>query len=177
VKPRLAALILLACPAIAVAAALANGPAVPRWAFRVAGPSQRVGPPPAQAPGRWFVVDPQADAMTAGVTPWAVGFPGQIPRLLHHGELDLPSDHPLSRIPYTLIVESVVAPSGRIARARILRGPDTPSVRTAIADDLKGWLYVPAMLDGKAVSVCQVLAVRTAVITARSPAPQAIPRQ
>lgn len=176
-KPRLATLILLACPAIAVAAALANGRAVQEWAFRVAAPGRRIMPFPVQMPGRWFVVDPQADAMTTGIAPWQIGFPGQIPRLLHAGELALPPDHPLSRIPYTLIVDAVVAPSGRIARARILRGPDTPSVRTAIADDLKGWLYVPAMLDGKAVSVCQVLAVRTAVITARSPAPPAIPRQ
>jgi hypothetical protein len=127
--------------------------------------------PPPQEPGRWFVVDPASDALVAGVTPWAIGFPGQMPRLVRRGTLKLPPDHPLSRVPYTLIVEVILAPSGRIARGRILRGPDTPTVRAALAEDLKGWLYIPAMLNGKGATVYQVLALDT--LTARSPSPPA----
>jgi hypothetical protein len=159
---RLAALLLLAAPAIAMAVAARSVPPT--------------GPPNTQKPGAWFVVDRQADAAMAGLTTWAVGFPGQLPHLLQRGELKLPPGHPLNRVPYTFVVELTLAPTGRIARARILRGLDTATLRAAFADDLKDWLYTPAMLDGKAVSVYQVVTIPTRLAaTGRSPSPPASP--
>lgn len=62
------------------------------------------------------------------------------------------------------IVDTVIAPDGRLARFRLLKGPsrDKATVR-ALGDALKEWRFEPAKVEGKPIAVFYVLTVNVHV--------------
>jgi len=83
------------------------------------------------------------------------------PRLIARKKVEYPPDHrPWNGQPGGLVVESVIAPDGRIARIKVLRGPQDNALNQALADALREWRFVPAKLYGKPAAVYYVLTIR-----------------
>jgi TonB family protein len=79
---------------------------------------------------------------------------GAPPRLISRKEVEYPPDHrPWNGQPGVLIVESVIAPDGRVAQMKVLRGPQDEIQLRALAEILKEWRFVPAKLKGEPVPV------------------------
>jgi hypothetical protein len=100
----------------------------------------------------WFDVHPADAAALDESRIGRVGFPGTRPWRLSGAELELPPGHPLAA-GGVLIVETVVAPSGRIAKARLLRGDAHPALRARLVDCLRTWTFAPATYQGEAWAV------------------------
>lgn len=112
-------------------------------------PAPQVPPPP---PGPLFVVT-EADLGTLDENRIGrVGFPGR-PQLLERVELELPQDHPMAQQGGVLILEIIIGVSGRIVKARVLRGPETPELRANLVRCLRDWRFTPAMYQGEAWAV------------------------
>ena len=161
-KPRLAALLLLAVAATVAALAVGQGTTLPRLAFRLAG-RPAPAPIPRQEPGPWFTVDRAAEALLAGLPSCLVGCPldGGRPNLRQRRDLHLPDDNLFGRVPITFVVETVIAPSGAIGRARVLRGPDTAAVRRAVAEALQGWRFAPPRARGEKVALFYTITLQS----------------
>lgn len=100
----------------------------------------------------WFDVHPADAAALDESRIGRVGFPGTRPRRLGGAELELPPGHPLAA-GGVLIVETVVAPTGRIAKARLLRGDTHPALRARLVECLRTWTFAPAVYQGEAWAV------------------------
>jgi TonB family protein len=86
--------------------------------------------------------------------------PGAPPRLIARKDIEYPPDHrPWGGRPGVLIVEVVIPPDGRIARVKVLKGPQDEILNQALVTALKEWRFVPAKLHGEAVSVYSALAI------------------
>jgi hypothetical protein len=155
-RPRLAALFLLALATLVTATVLQRAGFPERLARRALGPPS-AQPPQTQEPGVWFVVDPAADARLAGLIICQIGCGDGRPTLLERRELQLPQAHPLRRVPYVFIVETIVAPTGKVARARVLKGPDAASTREALRESLTGWRFTPPTQHGQPVGLTYVV--------------------
>ena len=85
---------------------------------------------------------------------------GDLPRLITRKKVEYPPDHrPWDGQPGVLIVESVIAPDGRIAQVKVLRGPQDEILDRALAEAFKEWRFVPAKLQGKPVPVYYTLTI------------------
>jgi TonB family protein len=82
------------------------------------------------------------------------------PRLISRKEIEYPPDYrPWGGKPGVLIVEMVIAPDGRIARFKVLRGPQDERLNPALAAAMKEWRFVPAKVYGEPVAVYYVLTI------------------
>lgn len=82
------------------------------------------------------------------------------PRLLAKKAIEYPPDHrPWDGKPGVLIVQAVVAQDGRIARVKVLRGPQDEILNQALAEAMKEWRFVPARVQGEPVAVYYVLTI------------------
>jgi TonB family protein len=82
------------------------------------------------------------------------------PRLIARKEIEYPPDYrPWGGKPGVLIVEMVIAPDGRIARFKLLRGPQDEILYQALAAAMKEWRFVPAKVQGAPVAVYYVLPI------------------
>lgn len=90
----------------------------------------------------WFVVDATEDAAIEGDCVHGLGFDGLPPHPIQRRALELPPDLNPERRP--VIVETVIGPSGRIARARIVKGPAGPEIERSVVRALEGWWFEPA---------------------------------
>lgn len=106
-----------------------------------------------QAPGEWFVVNESALATVDEARIGRIGFPGTPPRLVQRGRLEVPDGHPPAREGGLVIVTAVVAPTGEIARARVVRGVETPGLRANLLRCLRDYEWEPAMYKGEAWAV------------------------
>lgn len=106
-----------------------------------------------QAPGEWFVVSESALATVDEARIGRIGFPGTPPRIVRRGRLEVPAGHPLAREGGVVIVTTVVAPNGRIARARVVRGVETPQLRASLVRCLRDYEFEPAMYEGEGWAV------------------------
>lgn len=104
-------------------------------------------PPPDQVePGPWFQV-----------TPPPLGTPrGPV---YHQGPKEPPEavrwlpPPPQLEAEGSLIVQLVVTERGRVARARVLRGPEDEAAAELLAENLRQWRFEPARLRGEPVAV------------------------
>lgn len=113
-----------------------------------------------QAPGEWFVVSESTLATVDEARIGRIGFPGTPPRTVRRGRLEAPDGHPLAREGGVVIVTSVVAPNGRIARARVVRGVETPELRANLVRCLRDYEFEPAMYEGEGWAVEYSLSLR-----------------
>jgi hypothetical protein len=122
---------------------------------RVSGtqPSIRSGPAP-QKPGPWLVVEPKVEDALAGSLIYHQG-PAP-PKLQRRVSVQAPGD-PATLSWKSIIVEAVISPEGEVARARVLRGPETQGLGTALVESLRHSRFQPARLAGKPVVVYYVL--------------------
>jgi TonB family protein len=89
-----------------------------------------------------------------------LGGGGAPPRLIARKDIEYPPDHrPWGGQPGVLIVEAVIPRDGRIARIKVLKGPQDEILNRALVAALKEWRFVPAKLHGEAVPVYYVLAI------------------
>jgi hypothetical protein len=116
-------------------------------------PSTRSSPAP-QEPGPWLVVDPTVEDALAGSLIYHQG-PAP-PKLQRRVSVQMPGD-PTTQSWKNIIVEAVISPEGKVARARILRGPETRSLGAALVESLRHSRFQPARLAGKPVAVYYVL--------------------
>lgn len=101
----------------------------------------------------WFVIDPAENSAIAGDCIHGIGFDGLPPQPIERRPLELPAGANPERRP--VIVETVIGPSGRIARARIVKGPTGPEIEQAVVRALEEWWFEPARDrdSGEAVTV------------------------
>jgi len=96
----------------------------------------------ATALAAWLVVDAEENAAIEGECIHGIGFDGFPPQPIKRRALELPPEANTERRP--VIVETVIGPSGRIARARIVKGPTGPDIERAVVLALEGWWFEPA---------------------------------
>lgn len=101
--------------------------------------------------GPWQVVDGETDSGLAGLTVYHQG--PRPPELESRAPVELPAASSASPGRGTVIAEVVISPTGRIARARILRAPELEGLADAVLVALRKWRFQPARLDGKPVAV------------------------
>ena len=123
---------------------------------------------PQAAEPAWIVVDPEELASIEGMPIGGVCFSGRAPRPLQRADLEIPKAHPLHRIGAVLVVHTLINTRGRVVKAQILKGPDTATIRAAVAQCLKAWRFEPAIDDqGKPAAVHFIL---TLPVTPQVPA-------
>jgi len=140
-------------------------------------PERRTGVAPPNPPASdWLVVDAEEDAAIDGQCVHGIGFDGFPPQPIERRALELPPGANPERRP--VIVETVIGPSGRIARARIVKGPAGPEVERAVARALDGWWFEPARdrETREPVAVRFVVTPRLAAEASSTPVPNALPR-
>lgn len=117
-------------------------------------------PPPRQEPGPVVPVHPESLAGWSEERIYKQLCCGSRPERIATKEVEYPPDHrPWGGKPGVLIIESVVAPDGRIARFRVLKGPHDEILDRALAEALKEWRFTPAKLEGKPVAVYYTLTI------------------
>jgi TonB family protein len=124
----------------------------------------------------WLVVDAEENAAIEGECVHAIGFDGLPPQPIERRALELPPGANPERRP--VIVETVIGPSGRIARARIVKGPTGPEVERAVVRALEGWWFEPARERETLVPVAVrfVVSPRFADEQPSTPVPEPPPR-
>lgn len=138
-----------------------------------AGPPRHAeGRPPAGPLSDWLVVDAAEQAAVEGDRVHGLGFDGTPPQPIVRPPLELPPGANPERRP--VIVEAVIGPSGRVARARIVKGPTGPEVERAVVRALEGWWFEPARERGtrEPVAVRFVVTPRLAAEPASTPVPE-----
>jgi TonB family protein len=117
-------------------------------------------PPPRQAPGPVVPVHPESLSGWEEDRIYRQLGGGSRPERTVVKEVEYPPDHrPWGGKPGVLIIESVIAPDGRIARFQVLRGPRDEILDRALADALKEWRFVPAKLYGTPVAVYYTMTI------------------
>jgi hypothetical protein len=116
-------------------------------------PSTQSSPAP-QEPGPWLMVDPKVEDALAGSLIYHQG--PTPPKLQRHVSVQMPGN-PATLSWKNIIVEAVISPEGEVARARVLRGPETRGLGTALVESLRHSRFQPARLAGKPVAVYYVL--------------------
>lgn len=113
-----------------------------------------------QSPGPWFPV--YSDSLRGRDESTIIHQHARArrPSLIERKEPVFPPGHePFGGRPGALVVETVIAPDGRIARSRILKGSRDVTTGKAIAEAFRGWRFSPATVDGKPVPVYYVLTI------------------
>lgn len=117
-------------------------------------------PPPRQEPGPVVQVHPESLGGWDEDRIYRQLGPGTRPERTVVKEVEYPPDHrPWGGKPGVLIIESVIAPDGRIARFQVLKGPHDEILDRALADALKEWRFTPAKLHGEPVAVYYTLTI------------------
>ena len=115
-------------------------------------------PPPRQARGPVIPVHPESLQGVDEARIYHQLCGGSLPVRTASKEAEYPPDHrPWGGKPGVLIIETVIAPDGRIARVQMLRGPHDEILDRALADALKEWRFEPAKMNGKPVAVYYTL--------------------
>jgi hypothetical protein len=121
-------------------------------------PATRSGPAPQIAskiePGPWLVVDSKVEDALAGSLIYHQG--PVPPKLQRRVSVQAPGD-PATLSWKNIIVEAVISPEGKVARARVLRGPETQGLGAALVESLRHSRFQPARLAGKPVAVYYAL--------------------
>lgn len=156
----------LALPLLAllVATAIGCGDPPPR-------PPIRAPETPYQAvASEWFAVDEVELSTLDEERIGQVGFPP--PALLTRHELEIPPGHPITSHGAVIVLEAIVGVGGRIAKARLLRGGERPELRESLVRCLRQWEYRPAVYQGEASAVTQVIIFNIRPGEARSRPPR-----
>jgi TonB family protein len=74
------------------------------------------------------------------------------PRIVEKSFPSYPGDAKKERIEGVVVVQTVIAKDGSIARTRVLKGAH-PSLDAAAVAAIRGWRFEPALLDGEPVAV------------------------
>ncbi|HET9210779.1 MAG TPA: TonB family protein [Thermoanaerobaculia bacterium] len=104
--------------------------------------------------GPWLMVDPRANSALEGAPIYHQG-PAP-PKLLHRAAVRITAD-PAALQWRNVIVEAVISPEGRIAKARVLRAPEIKGLQSAIIESLREWRFEPARLAASPVAVYYTL--------------------
>jgi hypothetical protein len=96
---------------------------------------------------RTALVSRLVPALEAEITRGACSLP--IPQLSGRTDLVLPEGHPLFSVNYRYLVNLVIAPSGEVARFRVLKGGSEPVTIAAIRENLKAWRYGSCIVKGE----------------------------
>lgn len=112
---------------------------------------------------QWFVVAPAELASIEGVPVHAVCFSGTPPKERVKAELELPPRHPWREGGGVLIAHALINARGLVVKAQVLKGPDEPETRDAVARCLAQWRFEPAVdREGKPAAVHFLLALPVA---------------
>jgi len=156
----------LALPLLALLAATALGCSDPPPR-----PPIRAAETPVKAvPSEWFAVDEAEFSTLDEERIGQIGFPP--PTLLARHELEIPPGHPFAASGGVVFVEAIVGAGGRIAKARLLRGGEWPELRENLVRCLRQWEYRPAVYQGEASAVTQVIIFNIRPGEARSRPPR-----
>ncbi len=99
-----------------------------------------------QEAGPWFVVSAEELEAVGDLEIGAVGFPGTAPRVVQRAECPrLAEASGLAPSGGIVVVETVVGPGGRIARARALTGDTGSPFADVLAECLAEWRFEPAV--------------------------------
>jgi TonB family protein len=111
-------------------------------------------PPHREPASDWFIVNPTELPSLQGSPIYGVCFSGHAPKAIVKSELRLPVGHPLRSSGGVLIVHTLINAKGSVVKAQILKGPDSPELRAAVADCLARWRFEPAFdAHGKPAAV------------------------
>ena len=64
-----------------------------------------------------------------------------------------------------VVVEAVLSPQGRVARARVLMAAKTPGLNQPLVEALSKWRFEPARLEGEPVAVYYTLTVQLEIVS------------